>query len=83
MITDNPSVDAPFRVYTSLANREVKIPGALSLRSNQPIFFVSKERYRLDLMFFVIFSPMTPKRDLPTDIEIKLTIAQTNIPKAQ
>ena len=41
MITAVPSVLAPFSAYTSLARTEFRTPGAFSLLSNQPMFFLT------------------------------------------
>lgn len=41
-MTANPSVLAPLRVYTSLARTDVRTPGAFSLASNQPMFFLKR-----------------------------------------
>ena len=59
-ITAIPSVLAPFSDYTSLANTDVKIPGALSLSSNHPMCFFISDEYRVLLIFRVIFSPIIP-----------------------
>src|SRR5438105_4342451 len=64
MMTAKPSVLTPLRVYTSLARTDVMTPAELSLISNQPTLFLRIAVYKEFLTFKVMFSPMTPNKNL-------------------
>ena len=63
MMTADPSVLAPLSAWTSLASTELRTPGAFSLLSNQPIYFLMRDPYNFSLMLSVMFSPMTPNKN--------------------